>query len=135
MDDYAHHPTEIAATIQAARASYPGRRVVAAFQPHLFSRTRDFSEAFGEALSVADAVFLADIYPAREKPIPGVTSDLIASGLSRAGRPVAWQGPRSDLAAALAEFVKNGDVVITIGAGDITRTGPELKQRLESRPR
>ncbi len=135
VDDYAHHPTEIAATIQAARASYPGRRIVAAFQPHLFSRTRDFSEEFGQALAVADAVFLAEIYPAREKPIPGVTADLIASALSRAGRPVAWQGPRSDLSAALAEFVKKGDVVITLGAGDITRTGPELKQRLESRAR
>jgi UDP-N-acetylmuramate--alanine ligase len=135
VDDYAHHPTEIAATIQAARASYPGRRIVAAFQPHLFSRTRDFSEQFGQALAVADAVFLAEIYPAREKPIPGVTADLIASALSRAGRPVAWQGPRSDLSAALAEFVKKGDVVITVGAGDITRTGPELKQLLESRAR
>jgi UDP-N-acetylmuramate--alanine ligase len=132
VDDYAHHPTEIAATLQAARASYPGRRVVAAFQPHLFSRTRDFSEAFGEALSAADAVFLAEIYPAREKPIPGVTSDLIAAALSRAGRPAAWQGPRPELADALTTFVKKGDVVITIGAGDITRTGPELKQRLES---
>jgi UDP-N-acetylmuramate--alanine ligase len=132
VDDYAHHPTEIAATIQAARASYPHRRIVVAFQPHLFSRTRDFSEAFGEALAGADAVFLADIYPAREKPIPGITSDLIASALAHAGRPVVWQGPRSDLAVSLAEFVKPGDVVITIGAGDITRTGPELKQRLES---
>ena len=133
VDDYAHHPTEIAATIQAARASYPGRRIVAAFQPHLFSRTRDFSGAFGEALAAADAVFLAEIYPAREKPIPGVTSDLIASSLERAGRPAVWQGPRSDLCDALAGFVKTGDVVITVGAGDITRTGPELKQRLESR--
>jgi len=133
VDDYAHHPTEIAATIQAARASYPGRRIVAAFQPHLFSRTRDFSEAFGVALSSADAVFLADIYPAREKPIAGVTSDLIAASLSRAGKPAAWQGPRSELCDALSEFVKKRDVVITIGAGDITRTGPELKQRLESR--
>jgi UDP-N-acetylmuramate--alanine ligase len=133
VDDYAHHPTEIAATLQAARASYPGRRIVAAFQPHLFSRTRDFSEAFGEALATADAVFLAEIYPAREKPIPGITSDLIAASLSRAGRPAAWQGPRSELADALIGFVKQGDVVITIGAGDITRTGPELKQRLESR--
>jgi UDP-N-acetylmuramate--alanine ligase len=132
VDDYAHHPTEIAATLQAARASYPGRRIVAAFQPHLFSRTRDFSEAFGEALSSADAVFLAEIYPAREKPIPGITSDLIAASLSRAGLPAAWQGPRSELADALRGFVKKGDVVITIGAGDITRTGPELKQRLES---
>jgi UDP-N-acetylmuramate--alanine ligase len=134
VDDYAHHPTEIAATIQAARASYPGRRIVAAFQPHLFSRTRDFSEAFGEALARADAVFLTEIYPAREKPIAGVTSDLIASALSRAGKPVAWRGSRTELCDALSEFVSRGDVVITIGAGDITRTGPELKQRLEARP-
>jgi len=132
VDDYAHHPTEIAATLQAARASYPGRRIVAAFQPHLFSRTRDFSEAFGEALSSADAVFLAEIYPAREKPIPGITSDLIAASLSRAGRPPVWQGARSELSEALCGFVSKGDVVITIGAGDITRTGPALKQRLES---
>jgi UDP-N-acetylmuramate--alanine ligase len=133
VDDYAHHPTEIAATIQAARASYPSRRIVAAFQPHLFSRTRDFSEAFGESLAAADAVFLAEIYPAREKPIPGITSDLIASALRRAGRPPVWQGSRSELSGALAGFVKKGDVVITIGAGDITRTGPELEQRLGAR--
>ncbi|HMJ17402.1 MAG TPA: UDP-N-acetylmuramate--L-alanine ligase [Gemmatimonadaceae bacterium] len=132
VDDYAHHPTEIAATLQAARASYPGRRIVAAFQPHLFSRTRDFSEAFGQSLSFADAVFLTEIYPAREKPIAGITSDLIAASLSRAGRPAVWQGSRSDLSEALCGFVRTGDVVITIGAGDITRTGSELKQRLES---
>ena len=133
VDDYAHHPTEIAATLQAARASYPGRRIVAAFQPHLFSRTRDFSREFGTALAAADGVFLAEIYPAREQPIPGVTSDLVASSLKDAGRPVAWQGSRSDLAAALNEFVREGDVVITIGAGDITQTGRELKRHLESR--
>jgi UDP-N-acetylmuramate--alanine ligase len=135
VDDYAHHPTEIVATIQAARASYPGRRIVAAFQPHLFTRTRDFADAFGEALAAADAVFLAEIYPAREKPIPGVTSDLIASSLTRAGRPAVWQGPRSELCDALTGFVGDRDVVITIGAGDITRTGPELQQRLEARAR
>jgi UDP-N-acetylmuramate--alanine ligase len=133
VDDYAHHPTEIAATLQAARASYPGRRVVAAFQPHLFSRTRDFSREFASALAGADAVFLAEIYPAREQPIPGVTSDLVASSLKDAGHPVLWQGSRTDLAAALNEFVRDGDIVITIGAGDITQTGPELKQHLESR--
>lgn len=133
VDDYAHHPTEIAATLQAARASYPGRRIVAAFQPHLFSRTRDFSKEFGVALAAADGVFLAEIYPAREQPIPGVTSDLVASSLKEVGRPVAWQGSRTDLAAALNEFVRNGDVVITIGAGDITQTGPELRRHLESR--
>jgi UDP-N-acetylmuramate--alanine ligase len=133
IDDYAHHPTEIAATLQAARASYPGRRVVAAFQPHLFSRTRDFCEAFAHALRGADAILLADIYPAREQPITGVTSDLIAAPLSAAGRPVQWQGPRNGLAAALAEHVTDGDVVITIGAGDVTKTGLELKERLVSR--
>src|SRR5688500_1781923 len=133
IDDYAHHPTEIAATLQAARASYPGRRIVAAFQPHLFSRTRDFCKAFAEALCGADAVLLADIYPAREHPISGVTSDLISAPLSEAGRAVRWQGPRNGLAAALAEHVSEGDVVITIGAGDITKTGLELKERLMSR--
>ena len=133
LDDYAHHPTEIVATLQAARASYPGRRVVTAFQPHLFSRTRDFSDAFGEALRGADSVFLAEIYPAREQPIPGVTSELVASSMMRGGRPVAWQGERADLADALTQFVRDGDVVITMGAGDITRTGPELKARLEKR--
>ena len=133
VDDYAHHPTEIAATLQAARASYPGRRIVAAFQPHLFSRTRDFSSEFGAALAAADGVFLAEIYPAREQPIPGVTSDLVASSLEAAGRPVVWQGSRSDLATALNAFVREGDVVITIGAGDITQTGRELKRQLESR--
>ncbi len=133
VDDYAHHPTEIVATLQAARASYPDRRIVAAFQPHLFSRTRDFADAFGEALAKSDSVFLTDIYPAREKPIAGVTSDLVATAIERAGRKVAWQGPRKELAAALCAFTRDGDVVITIGAGDITRTGPELKQQLETR--
>lgn len=133
VDDYAHHPTEIVATLQTARASYPGRRIVAAFQPHLFSRTRDFSDAFGAALCGADCVFLAEIYPAREQPIPGITSDLVASSMKRSGRAVTWQGARSELAEALTLFVVEGDVVITIGAGDITRTGPELKARLEGR--
>jgi len=133
VDDYAHHPTEIIATLQAARASYPGRRIVAAFQPHLFSRTRDFVDAFGVALCGADCVFLAEIYPAREQPIPGVTSDLVAISMKNAGRAVTWQGARTDLADALTGFVREGDVVITIGAGDITRTGPELKTRLEAR--
>jgi UDP-N-acetylmuramate--alanine ligase len=133
VDDYAHHPTEIAATLQAARASYPGRRIVAAFQPHLFSRTRDFCDAFGQALATADSVFLAEIYPAREQPIPGITSDLVAAAMERAGRGPTWKGARTDLATALIGFLREGDVVITIGAGDITRTGHELKDQLEKR--
>lgn len=135
IDDYAHHPTEIAATLQAARSSYPGRRLVAAFQPHLFTRTRDFCDDFGRVLCDADTVFLADIYGAREKPIPGITSGMIAAAMQSAGRPVAWQGARSELAEALASSVRESDVVITIGAGDITRTGAELRERLQSRAR
>jgi UDP-N-acetylmuramate--alanine ligase len=130
VDDYAHHPTEIRATLDAARAAYPGRRLVAAFQPHLFSRTRDFANEFGAALAAADAVWLTEIYPAREQPLPGVTSALIEKALAAAGRPVAWRGERIALAEALAGAVRDGDVVVTLGAGDITRSGPELLRRL-----
>jgi UDP-N-acetylmuramate--alanine ligase len=126
VDDYAHHPTEIRATLSAARLAFPGRRIVVAFQPHLFSRTRDFAADFGLALARADELFLCDIYPAREQAIPGVSSGLIADSAALAGRRPAWMGTRTGLSAALAGFVKDGDVVLTVGAGDITRTGPEL---------
>jgi UDP-N-acetylmuramate--alanine ligase len=132
VDDYAHHPTEVNATLLAAREAFPGRRVVVAFQPHLFSRTRDFATAFGEALAFADVVFLADIYPAREHPMPGVTSALIADAMTHVGRMPEWMGPRDAMAAALAGRVREGDVVLTVGAGDVTRTGPELLALLRS---
>ncbi|MDB4912486.1 MAG: UDP-N-acetylmuramate--L-alanine ligase [Gemmatimonadetes bacterium] len=126
VDDYAHHPTEVRATIQAARAAAPDRRLVIAFQPHLFSRTRDFASDFADALSDADVVCLLDIYPAREQPIAGVTSALIADVLSVRGKPPAWTGARTSLARDLAGIIRTNDLVITMGAGDITRTGPEL---------
>src|SRR5579862_1833337 len=126
IDDYAHHPTEIRATLEAARAAFPRRRVVIAFQPHLFTRTRDFASDFGAALAAADLVFLAEIYPSRERPLPGVTSGLVADALRANGRDVAWRGDRSTLASHLAAAVRRGDVVLTVGAGDITKTGPEL---------
>ncbi|MCU0636447.1 MAG: UDP-N-acetylmuramate--L-alanine ligase [Gemmatimonadaceae bacterium] len=130
IDDYAHHPTEVTATLEAARAAYPGRRIVVAFQPHLYSRTRDFAHAFGAALSAADRLYLADLYPAREQPIPGVSSALIAEAMRASGQAPAWCGPRAILADALAADARDGDVVLTVGAGDITRTGPELLARL-----
>jgi UDP-N-acetylmuramate--alanine ligase len=133
VDDYAHHPTEIAATLAAARAAYPERRIVAAFQPHLYSRTRDFYAEFAGALGKADVIFLCDLYPAREQPIEGVTSQLIAGKLRENGKAPKWEGPRSDAAESLADQVKDGDVLITIGAGDITRTGPELLALLRDR--
>ncbi len=130
VDDYAHHPTEIIATLDAARAAFPGRRLIAAFQPHLFTRTRDFADAFGVALARADLVFLTEIYPAREKPMPGITSALVADALKRAGKKAEWVGERGVLADALAALAREGDVILTLGAGDITHTGPELLQRL-----
>ena len=133
IDDYAHHPTEIRATLSAARLAFPGRRLIVAFQPHLYSRTRDFASEFGLALAKADQLFLADIYPAREKSMPGVTSQLIAESSTIAGRRPAWMGSRAGLAGSLSEFAKDGDVVLIVGAGDITKTGPELLALLAAR--
>jgi UDP-N-acetylmuramate--alanine ligase len=132
IDDYAHHPTELAATLDAARSAYPGRRIVAAFQPHLYTRTRDFAREFGTALAQADVALLTEIYPAREQPLPGVSAELIAASMRAAGHVPEWRGVRADLANALASMVREGDVVLTLGAGDITRTGPELLARLTS---
>jgi UDP-N-acetylmuramate--alanine ligase len=127
VDDYAHHPTEVRATLAAARAAFPERRVVALFQPHLYSRTRDFAGEFGAALAeLADVVALTDIYKAREQPIAGVTSDLIANAAAAAGHAPDWQGLRADATAALRSLVRPGDLVLTMGAGDVTQVGPEL---------
>ena len=132
LDDYAHHPTEIAATLAAARGAFPSRRILVAFQPHLFSRTRDFARDFAAALAAADALYLTEIYPSREKPIPGVTSSLIADEVPAAGH-LAGRGERRDLAPALAAGVRDGDVVILMGAGDITQSGSELLALLRDR--
>ena len=132
VDDYAHHPTEIRATLAAARSAFPNARLVAAFQPHLFTRTRDFAREFGEALAGADRVFLTEIYPAREQPIAGVSSALIKDAVERAGGTIGWFGERSALTDALVAGVGDGDVVLTLGAGDITKIGPALLARLRA---
>ena len=126
VDDYAHHPTEVRASVQAARAAAPGRRLIVAFQPHLFSRTRDFAHEFAAALAEADVVCLLDIYPARERPMRGVTSALVADAMAGLGRAPAWIGAQPALAAALASLARAGDLVVTMGAGDVTRSAPEL---------
>ena len=120
---------EIAA-LATARIAYPERRLVVAFQPHLFTRTRDFAREFGASLAAADAVFLTEIYPAREQPIDGVSSGLVADALVAAGGTLSWRGDRAALADALANAVRDGDIVLTVGAGDITKTGAELLARL-----
>jgi UDP-N-acetylmuramate--alanine ligase len=122
----AHHPPYGGAPSAGARAAAPDRRLVIAFQPHLFSRTRDFAREFAEALAGADVVYLADIYPAREQPIPGVTSDLIADAMAERGCAPAWRGGVASLAPALASALRPGDLVVTMGAGDVTHVGPAL---------
>ena len=131
LDDYAHHPTEILATLAAARGAFPRHRLLVAFQPHLFSRTRDFAREFAASLATADALYFTEIYPSRESPIPGITSSLIVEHLGDADANLAWRGDRRDLARALAADVRSGDVVVFMGAGDITESGPELLSLLQ----
>ncbi|PYP52091.1 MAG: UDP-N-acetylmuramate--L-alanine ligase [Gemmatimonadetes bacterium] len=133
VDDYAHHPTEVAATLAAARQAFPRRRVVAVFQPHLFSRTALHGEALGRALAAADVVVVAPIYAAREQPLAGVSADLVARGAARAGATTIAVRERAGLTARVVETVRAGDVVFTLGAGDITRVGPELIEQLGKR--
>jgi UDP-N-acetylmuramate--alanine ligase len=133
VDDYAHHPSEVAATLAAARQAFPRRRVVAVFQPHLFSRTALHGEALGRALAAADVVVVAPIYAAREQPLPGVTADLVARGAVRAGATTVALRERAGLTERVAETVRRGDVVFTLGAGDVTHVGPELLRELGKR--
>jgi UDP-N-acetylmuramate--alanine ligase len=130
VDDYAHHATEVAATLTAARERYPSHRIVAVFQPHLFSRTAIQGEALGRELATADMVVVSDIYPAREQPIPGVSAALVVDAAREAGAEVEWVRALDALPDALSGVVRNGDVVLTMGAGDITEVGPALLRRL-----
>jgi len=132
VDDYAHHPTEVAATLAAARQAFPGRRVIAVFQPHLFSRTALHGEALGTALAAADMVVVAPIYGAREQPLAGVTHHLVVRGATRAGAATVAVRDRAGLTNHVARAVREGDVVFTLGAGDITRVGPELLEILRA---
>jgi UDP-N-acetylmuramate--alanine ligase len=134
VDDYAHHPTEIEATLAAARASFPRARLVAAFQPHLFSRTRDFREDFGNALAAADVVWVTDVFPARERPVPGITGAIVAEAAERAGAPDVRYHPLIEgLPVALAETLAEGDVLLTLGAGSVEHVGGEVLRLLEGR--
>ena len=127
VDDYAHHPTEVAATLQAARQTFPVGRVLAVFQPHLFSRTRDLADAFGSSLLGADLAVVTDVYPSREAPIEGVTGELVADAARRSGhRHVLYCPAWKDAPALLAEHVQPGDVIVTLGAGDINRLAQQL---------
>lgn len=127
IDDYAHHPTEVAATLAAARQVYPRRRIVAVFQPHLFSRTRDLAGDFGRVLLGADRAVVTDVYPSRESPIPGVTGELVVTAARAAGHPwVRYCPTRAEAEALVRAELEPGDVVLTLGAGDIVRLAQSL---------
>ena len=132
IDDYAHHPTEIRATLTTARKAYPNRRIVACFQPHTYTRTRDFAEDFGRAFAeLADTLILLDIYPAREEPIPGVTSRLIFEAAQSAGLKEGFEvATVEELPSFVSNIVKPGDVVLTIGAGSVTQAAQLIVEAL-----
>jgi UDP-N-acetylmuramate--alanine ligase len=133
VDDYAHHPTELSATLEAARATTtPGGRVVAVFQPHRFSRTRKLYREFGEAFAAADAVVVTEVYGAGEMPQPGVNGKLVVDAICETGgHPEVYYIPRQDaIPKVLREISEPGDVVLTLGAGDISRAGEELLEIL-----
>ncbi len=131
IDSYAHHPTELAADLAAARDVAAGGRVIAIFQPHLFSRTRIFAAEFGAALSNADEVLVLDVYAAREDPEPGVTGRLISDAVPGGG--AMFVPDRAAVPAAIAGLAKPGDLVLTMGAGDVTALGPQIVAALRER--
>jgi UDP-N-acetylmuramate--alanine ligase len=131
LDSYAHHPTELAADLRAARDVSSGGRVIAVFQPHLFSRTRIFADQFGAALGLADEVFVLDVYAAREDPEPGVTGELVARAVP-GGRAV-FLPDRSAVPGTVADIARPGDLVLTMGAGDVTALGPQIVAALLAR--
>jgi UDP-N-acetylmuramate--alanine ligase len=133
-DDYAHHPTEVAAVLTAARPLAGDGRVVAVFQPHLFSRTRIFASEFGKALGAADEVIVMDVYAAREDPEPGVTGALVASSVPLPPESVTFEPSWSAVPEVTAARLRPGDVVFTFGAGDVTLIGPEILELLDREP-
>ena len=126
IDDYAHHPEEINASLSSIRKAYPTMKLTAAFQPHLYTRTRDFADEFAQALSNVDKLILLEIYPAREEPIPGVTSDIIFKDVTAPEKVLLRRDEFMD-------YIKKEeiDLLVTLGAGDIDRFVPEITEMLK----
>jgi UDP-N-acetylmuramate--alanine ligase len=131
IDDYAHHPTELAATVKAARQTRPEGRVVAVFQPHRYSRTEVLGHELGVALAGADLAVIADVYAAGEAPVAGVTGALVAAGAEAEGVATTFVPGTDSLVGTIHELVRPGDLVLTLGAGDISEVGPLLLRRLQ----
>ncbi|MYW64124.1 UDP-N-acetylmuramate--L-alanine ligase [Streptomyces sp. SID8379] len=131
IDSYAHHPTEMSADLEAMRSAAGDSRLLVLFQPHLFSRTQELGKEMGDALALADASVVLDIYPAREDPIPGITSALIIDAARAAGADVQAAQDKSAAVTAVAGMAKPGDLVLTMGAGDVTDLGPRILDHLK----
>lgn len=125
-DDYGHHPTEIATTLEGVRALLQGRRLVVAFQPHRYTRTRDCLEEFGPAFQAADVLYVTDIYSAGEKPIPGIDTQVLLTQMRKASLRSLLYTPRKELPQQLRKDLRKDDVLVTLGAGDITKVAGEL---------
>ena len=131
VDDYAHHPTEIMASLQGAKSGWD-RRIVAVFQPHLYSRTRDFYEEFGKSFFDSDVLVVTDVYPAREEPIDGVNGELIANAATEFGhRHVQYVADKTKVVDFLKQEIHPGDLLITMGAGDIHKFGQQFLDTLK----
>jgi UDP-N-acetylmuramate--alanine ligase len=130
VDDYAHHPTEVDATLATARGAYPQQRLVAAFQPHLYTRTRDLAVEFGRALAAADVVWVCDVYPAREAPIEGVSGELVARAAAQAGADVSYVQTLDEMHRGLRAALQSGDVLVAMGAGDIDEMAHDIFRAL-----
>ncbi|MFJ2017902.1 UDP-N-acetylmuramate--L-alanine ligase [Streptomyces nodosus] len=130
VDSYAHHPTEMTADLEAMRAAAGDSRILVVFQPHLFSRTQELGKEMGQALALADASAVLDVYPAREDPIPGITSELIIEAARAAGAEVQAVHDKAEIPEVVAGMAKPGDLVLTMGAGDVTDLGPRILDRL-----
>jgi UDP-N-acetylmuramate--alanine ligase len=132
IDDYAHHPTEVKASIEGARNGWKDRRLIAVFQPHLYSRTQQMYKEFGLSFFDADVLLVTDVYPSREKPIEGVTGKLISDTAKEYGhRDVHYVKDKTELPGKLKDIVKDGDIVITMGAGDIYRYGEQFVEMIQ----
>ncbi|MCF1595834.1 UDP-N-acetylmuramate--L-alanine ligase [Streptomyces muensis] len=130
IDSYAHHPTEMTADLEAMRAAAGDARILVVYQPHLFSRTQELGKEMGDALALADSSLVLDIYPAREDPIPGITSELVIEAARAAGAEVTAVHDKGEVASLVAGMAKPGDLVLTMGAGDVTDLGPLILDRL-----
>ncbi|MEJ2055159.1 MAG: cyanophycin synthetase [Calditrichaceae bacterium] len=131
VDDYAHHPTEVRATLKSAKTGWDSK-IIAAFQPHLYTRTRDFYKEFAKALAIADICIICDVYPAREEKIPGVSGEIIARALKKNGhKNTIYIENKDDIPEQAQKLLKPGNMFISMGAGDIWKAGEKLAQMLK----